>query len=202
MYIISSMHSFVIQNAQYSMLNIQSDSDTLIIEPENSIGIDEVRQVQSFLSKKPIGGGKNQVYLLMAELLTVPAQNALLKTLEEPPGQSEVYLVTDHPDQLLPTVLSRVQVVAAPNKTYRSNTTYTTNLLTKLRAATVGERLKILDEQKFTRESLLEFVSNLEFIIHQDLSLAKLYPAVMQTRIYLKANCNLKLCLAYLALKF
>lgn len=193
------MHSFVIQNAQYSMLNIQLDSDTLIIQPENSIGIAEVRQVQSFLSKKPIRGDKNRIYLLQAHLLTVPAQNALLKTLEEPPGNSEVYLVTDHPDQLLSTVLSRVQVVAAPNRSYSSNMSYTTNILQQLVAATVGERLKILEEQKFTRESLLEFINNLEFIIHQDLSLAKLYQAVTQTRIYLKANCNLKLCLAYFA---
>ena len=45
------------------------------------------------------------------------AQNALLKILEEPPGNSEIYLVTDQPNQLLPTILSRVQItLTTPNE--------------------------------------------------------------------------------------
>jgi DNA polymerase-3 subunit delta' len=46
-----------------------------------------------------------------AELMTPAAQNALLKTLEEPPGRTIVVLLTDQPDALLPTIRSRAQLV-------------------------------------------------------------------------------------------
>ena len=44
-----------------------------------------------------------------ADALNAEAQNALLKTLEEPPAASSFVLVTSRPDMLLPTVLSRCQ---------------------------------------------------------------------------------------------
>lgn len=46
-----------------------------------------------------------------AELLATEAQNALLKTLEEPPAETYIVLVTSRPDRLLPTILSRCQFV-------------------------------------------------------------------------------------------
>jgi len=46
-----------------------------------------------------------------AELLAGPAQNAILKTLEEPPAQTYIFLITDQYDLLLPTVRSRCQHV-------------------------------------------------------------------------------------------
>lgn len=184
------MQAFVIPNLGVPKPN----PSTLIIASETSIGIEDVRQIQAFLSNKPMGD-KNRVYLLQAETLTIPAQNALLKTLEEPPGDSEIYLVTDQPEQLLPTVLSRVQINTT-YKSYKSDTTYAANLLARLRS---GNRLQILDEEKFTREQLLKLMADFEELIHQDLALAPLHKVIVQMRKYLKANCNLKLCLAFFA---
>ena len=105
------MHAFLIDS---SKLTIDNSFDTLVIKPDISIGIEEVRQIQHFLSRKPTQSDHNTVVIYQAHLLTIPAQNALLKTLEEPPGNSQIYLVTDFPDQLLPTVLSRVQLASNP----------------------------------------------------------------------------------------
>ena len=55
---------------------------------------------------------RGKVFLIeQADLLTAPAQNSLLKTLEEPAGRTLVILNTDAPDQLLQTIRSRCQVV-------------------------------------------------------------------------------------------
>jgi DNA polymerase III delta' subunit len=55
---------------------------------------------------------RGKVFLIeQADLLTPGAQNALLKTLEEPAGRTLVILNTDAPDQLLPTIRSRCQTV-------------------------------------------------------------------------------------------
>jgi DNA polymerase-3 subunit delta' len=56
--------------------------------------------------------GRGKVFVLEeADLMNPQAQNALLKTLEEPPGRALLILVTDQPDCLLPTIRSRAQIV-------------------------------------------------------------------------------------------
>ena len=72
-----------------------------------SIGIDLVRRVTEILSKQPFGGRRTVVAFFEAHLATVEAQNALLKLLEEPPPSAAIMLVTEFPDRLLPTILSR-----------------------------------------------------------------------------------------------
>ena len=194
------MHAFLTTSYQLPAVSL---TDILVIEPELSIGIDQVRQVQHFLSRKPIQSDRNIVVIRQAHLLTLPAQHALLKTLEEPPGNSQIYLVTDYPDQLLPTVLSRVQLIDSPTNPRQTDAKQldkTQKLLGKLLAAPVGERLKLMEAQAFTRDTALLFLDQLEQLIHQDLSLAKLYPKMVATRKFLKANCNVKLTLDNLCL--
>lgn len=72
-----------------------------------SIGIDMVRRVTEVLSKQPFEGRRTVIALFEAQLATVEAQNALLRLLEEPPASAVIILVTDFPDRLLPTILSR-----------------------------------------------------------------------------------------------
>ncbi len=189
------MHSFIVQQFE-----IPSSPDVLKMYPDKSISIVEVREVIKFLSKKPIQTPHNTVVIYDAHLLTIPAQNAILKILEEPPANSLIYLITTQPDQLIPTILSRCQIISTPYMSNKSNMSYPFDLLTKLQSAKIGDRLKILEEQEFDRASALKFLDDLELIIHNNLSLSKIYPSVFQTRKYLKANCNLKLSLDHLAL--
>ena len=183
--------------------DLPASPDTLNITPEKSIGIDEVRTIQHFLSRKPTQSDNNTVVIHQAHLLTLPAQHALLKTLEEPPPGALIYLITSQPDSLLPTILSRVQIIPAPYMSYKSDATYmtyTSDLLKKLQSSEVGDRLKILEEQEFTRESALKFLDDLERLLHSNLDLDLDYQLIVDTRRYLKANVNLKLCLTHLAL--
>ena len=72
-----------------------------------SIGIDMVRYITEVLSKQPFEGRRTVIALFEAHCATVEAQNALLKLLEEPPPSAVIILVTDFPDRLLSTILSR-----------------------------------------------------------------------------------------------
>lgn len=78
-----------------------------------SIGIDKVRQLEHFLSLKvPVQTAHNRAIIIVdAHRLTDEAQNALLKTLEEPPGGVFIVLTAHSPQALLPTIRSRVQTV-------------------------------------------------------------------------------------------
>ena len=75
---------------------------------ERSIKIEMIRELQSWVRLKPFEGRYKVAVIREAERLTTEAQNALLKTLEEPPAQTVLVLTAVYPLQLLPTILSRV----------------------------------------------------------------------------------------------
>lgn len=93
--------------------------DLLILEPEveekkgvvkrKAIPTEKIREVQNELSLYPYHGAKKVLVINDAHLLTIGAQNALLKTLEEPASTSMIILVTHEEGRLLSTIMSRCQ---------------------------------------------------------------------------------------------
>lgn len=83
--------------------------DVLVHEPGDtgSIKIEQVREVVDRAAYRPFEGKRRVVIIDQADALVPAAQNALLKTLEEPPSLSVFILVTARPDVLLATVRSR-----------------------------------------------------------------------------------------------
>jgi len=92
---------------------LTQDADTKILErgEKFTIGIAQIRELEKFLARKPFAAPQKIGIVLEAENLTVAAQNALLKTLEEPPAHSLIILTIREPFQLLPTVVSRCEVL-------------------------------------------------------------------------------------------
>ncbi len=82
-----------------------------LVEPGDTgvIKVDQVREVVERTAYRPFEGRRRVVIVDEADAMLSEAQNALLKTLEEPPSASMFVLVTSRPDELLPTVRSRCQ---------------------------------------------------------------------------------------------
>lgn len=78
---------------------------------EGTLGIDDVRRLQGELSLAAFEAERKFAVIDGADALTVPAQNALLKLLEEPPGDTVIVLVAENPSNLLPTIRSRTQTL-------------------------------------------------------------------------------------------
>lgn len=77
-------------------------------EKPNSIGIDEIReQLIQDVGIKPYESPYKIYIVNDADKLTLQAQNALLKTIEEPPAYAVILLLANNPDALLPTITSR-----------------------------------------------------------------------------------------------
>ena len=98
-----------------------SHADLRLLAPEvaegkvkRQISVEEARTVPRFLAMTPAEGGWRVVIVDEAASLAGEAQNALLKTLEEPPARAVLLLVTDAPDRLLPTVRSRCRRLDLP----------------------------------------------------------------------------------------
>lgn len=97
-----------------SSLQLQSAVDVTVLEPEEdkqTITIDQVRDLQHQLSLKPYAAKFKTGIILEAQRMTIEAQNALLKTLEEPPAHSILILTAPSTKALLPTTVSRCQIV-------------------------------------------------------------------------------------------
>ncbi len=80
---------------------------TVILPDKSSIGIDKIRELQDEIIVKPIVSGRKVYIIDEAEKMTVPAQNCLLKTLEDPPAYGVLILCVSNAGALLETIKSR-----------------------------------------------------------------------------------------------
>jgi len=80
--------------------------------PSREIRVEQVRRLQERLALRGLESPRKLVLVLPAEAMNPQAQNAFLKTLEEPPDDTTLVLVTAAPDRLLPTLRSRCVRIA------------------------------------------------------------------------------------------
>ena len=116
--------------------------DVEVVAPEGSfVLVDQIREINRDIALRPFEATARVYILLHAESMNKEAANAFLKTLEEPPPHAYLLLVSDAPDELLPTVVSRCQRVPFSRTP--------TALLARHLAAEHG--LSELDAQAFSR---------------------------------------------------
>ena len=95
-------------SCKQAMNHNQPDIIYVSHEKPNTISVDDIRsQVNNDIGIKPYSS-KYKIYIVdEAEKMNVQAQNALLKTIEEPPAYAVILLLTTNADTFLPTILSR-----------------------------------------------------------------------------------------------
>jgi DNA polymerase-3 subunit delta' len=93
---------------------VHPDVQTIAPGETGSIKVDQVREAIDRTVYRPFEGKRRVTVIEDADALMASAQNALLKTLEEPPSSSVFILVTSRPDALLSTVRSRCSTVRFP----------------------------------------------------------------------------------------
>jgi DNA polymerase-3 subunit delta' len=78
-------------------------------EPGKAIKVDAIRKLINDLALKPQYGGYRVFIIDQADQMNLSSANALLKTLEEPAEKTLLFLITERPSRLPPTILSRCQ---------------------------------------------------------------------------------------------
>jgi DNA polymerase-3 subunit delta' len=94
-------------------LFVQTHPDVLVIPPDPPqmmIKVDQVRRVIETIYYQP-GEAKERVYIFTESSFMKEAANSLLKALEEPPEYATIFLLTENPGELLPTIRSRSMIV-------------------------------------------------------------------------------------------
>ena len=95
-------------------LFVQTHPDVLIIPPDPPqlmVKVDQVRRVIETIYYRP-GEARERVYIFTSSAFMKEAANSLLKILEEPPDFATIFLLTENPGELLPTIRSRSMIVS------------------------------------------------------------------------------------------
>ena len=92
-----------------SEINAGTSFDVIEIDAASNRGIDEIRNLKESIHASPAGSDFKVYIIDEAHMLTGPAFNALLKTLEEPPKHAVLILATTEYEKLPPTITSRTQ---------------------------------------------------------------------------------------------
>ena len=103
----------IIQEKHY--FDLEDWHQALGVETKQSMIYEkESGEILRKLSLKPYGNGYKVMIIWQPEKMNITTANKLLKLLEEPPARTVFLLVSEHPDQLLATIQSRVQTIRIP----------------------------------------------------------------------------------------
>lgn len=142
--------------------------DLLYLTFDSKLGIAEARKIKTHFSLKPYCAKGRAVVLEDASTLTVEAQNALLKILEEPPKDAILLLGAASEHSFLPTILSRCEIIKlTPNyyDTLEYHIKYKEDIV-KLQDSSIEDRFAYIEKLK-DRE---EFLHAMVFYFHQNLA--------------------------------
>jgi len=186
----------------------ENSPDFLLLSTKTSIGIEEIRNLERFLQLKPYREKRKTVFIAEAQKLTEEAQNSLLKTLEEPPANSIIILGVPNLGLLLPTVISRCEIIELPPTPQinlsKEEEQEIKEKLNQLLNSSLGERFNLLEEWGIyqDREKALSFLDqltvvgrNLLLTNEENSKLLRLLKSISAAKNYLTANCNLRLTL-------
>lgn len=146
-------------------------------EKPNTISVNDIRtQVNNDIVIKPYSS-RHKIYIIdEAEKMNVQAQNALLKTIEEPPAYAIILLLTTNADNFLPTILSRcvsLNIKAVPDETIEkylmSNwqiPDYQAQICVAFAQGNVGKAIQLASSSDFNelKSSVLQLVKRLHEI--------------------------------------
>lgn len=174
--------------------------DITILEFEKVVGIADIREIQRKVYLSPLKGEFKGVLLDATPGITLEAQNALLKTLEEPPESTLIIVQVLNSDEILPTILSRCKVIEISSKRDEADTSRFNKLLNSKDG--MGERLKLAQDLSKDKNEALDFLESLIFDLRKDLILNyKKVKSIQKSHTVIKTtNVNLRLALENLFL--
>jgi replication-associated recombination protein RarA len=176
--------------------------DILIVKQEKIIGIETVRQIKIWLSKKAYQEKERFIIIYQAQNLTIEAQNAFLKTLEEPPENAFIILIVGNSHQLLPTIISRCQIFHLPK-----NTTIKYSLpdkqLAKIINKDLGRKILFAQSQGREKQKFLIWLREQKQYFRQNLNAetTKILLILEQAEAMARTNVSPRLALIYSLIK-
>lgn len=210
------MHAFLIigrdadaiQKACVSRIDAWKISawDTIRIPEDGTVGIEMIRDFERELALTPRNSPAKVGVLTDMDRATPEAQNALLKTLEEPPANTYIIGTTRNPEALLPTVRSRMSIIRLTDVSLKTDPSYR-SLIHTLIFESPGKRLQTVERFASTRDEAKQFIISMlvaarsELLEHPSRTLTTLIRNLLTAQSQLSVNVNPKLVVDNAVLK-
>lgn len=179
------------------------------INPEGeSIKIKDIRNFNQELAFSNYDSNKRYFIFLNSDLTTLQAQNAALKSIEEPPVNTQIVLLTSTLDKLLPTIISRCKVISIKKSSTQKETPKDFEEISKIYKKIINskhyELIELSNTYKDRATAVLFFnqlLSYLNFELHSNNSeyeknqLTKHLKIILKTNKQLNQNVNVKLAI-------
>lgn len=181
---------------------VQNHADVLWLEGEK-LGVEQAKTIREFLSLKPYQANLRAVVVIDAHNFTPDAQNALLKTLEDPAGEHLVIFGISHEDALLPTILSRCQITHLKGSGDQRENKYDKKI-EELLNSPQDKRFQIIekiDDKKAFLTALTAYCRE-QALRNPTTEHTKLLKDLVQAEQWAKQNVTIRAVLEYLALNF
>ncbi len=139
---------------------------------EKAIGIEDVRNIHKKILLKPFKGKVKAVVVQAYDDITIEAQNALLKVLEEPPVNTLIIISTQKKELLLPTIISRCKIIELKEKEIsliNEDLLELSNTLTVLLNGRTGSKLKIAQDVAKDKEGTVLWLEKMTVFLRQKL---------------------------------
>jgi len=175
-------------------------ADVLYIDSEQKVGIEQSRNIKEFFQLMPFQAKGRAIVVEDISGITPEAQNALLKLLEEPPQEAIILLGTPYIHHLLPTVLSRVQVVHDSESAGQRVSESEDVIVDKILTSNTEERFKIVEKTTDKKGLLQNILKYTEKRIARDPSFYPIAKDILRAEEWGNANVNMRGVLEYLML--
>jgi hypothetical protein len=145
--------------------------DINLLESDKQIGIADVKNLQAKAYLKPFKSKEKALVIAAFFGLTIEAQNALLKLLEEPPNNTIIIVLVDSTDSVLPTIRSRCQIIELTKNLDDENEDLGKylKLLDLIEKAGIGERLRIAQDYSKDKTETIELVEKMILALRKEL---------------------------------
>lgn len=176
--------------------------DILYFPDDQKLGVAEAKMIRAHLSLKPYSAQGRAVVLESAHNLTQEAQNALLKTLEEPPENTILLLGSSLQHSLLPTILSRCQIdYLNKGVDNHSNLLKFFEDIGGLQAASLEKRFEYIERLGDKEEFLKVLVTYFRDKLKKESTNLEYIKSLMEAEGWVSQNVNIRAVLEYLMLK-
>ena len=146
------------------------EKETAIKQNINSIGIEEIINMQKKLFLKPIKSPVKAIVIEEAQLLTVQAQNSMLKILEEPPDKTIILLSAETSEAFLPTIISRCKIIELEQEKQKINKEENDELIAFVENLTnmpISEKLKVAEIQAKDKDNAIEWAKKVILVLRE-----------------------------------
>lgn len=184
--------------------------DLMWLGPDEKLDIEQARKIKDFLNLKPYQAKGQIIIIICGQDLTPGAENALLKTFEEHKEEVNLVLGAESEEQLLPTLLSRCQVINLQTGSTPGVELKFQKEIDQLLKSSMEERFKFIEKLKEREDFLLALIiySRHKFLnnslganTNPPLGWMQFLKDLVEAERWTKANVNIRAILEYLMLK-